>query len=495
MKLEFHPLANLFPLIEGDEFDALVGDIRDNGLHDQIDIYQGKILDGRNRYLAAQAAGIEIEARHCRYFRAELYGDPLTYVISKNLKRRHLDESQRAMVAAKLSTMRQGERTDLTPAEPSANLPKVAQPAAAKALSISERALRHARRVQDHGEPELIRAVERGQLAVSMADKASRLSQDIQRRIAAEAERGNPNAARTVIKQEARAERERHLGQKQLAAPEGKFGVIVEDFEWDHVTWSELGRDRAAENHYPVSRDAHTATEIVERTKARFECAADDCVLWMWTTLQHAAIAMDVLRLRGFEYRSQYAWGKDKIGLGFWSREKHEILLIGVKGKIDCPAPGTQWDSLITAPRGEHSAKPEIFLEMIERYFPNLPKIELNRRGPARPGWSTWGNEAEPIDSSGAPLHHDRDTGEINNDVAVGDDDSRNRAGESDPDRHPLQPAEAGANKAAGLTFLPIDGPSCERDVRPRFLREATPADDGLGIPAFLKRAAPAEVR
>lgn len=198
---------------------------------------------------------------------------------------------------------------------------------------------------------------------------------------------------RTVIKQEARAARERELGARQIAAPDGKFGVIVEDYEWDHVTWSEQGRDRAAENHYPVSRDAHTAQEIVQRTKERFACAADDCVCFQWTPLQHLAIAIDVLRLRGFEYRSSYAWGKDKIGLGYWSREKHEILLIGVKGKIDCPAPGTQWDSLISASRGDHSAKPECFLEMIEQYFPTLPKIELNRRGPARAGWAAWGNE------------------------------------------------------------------------------------------------------
>ena len=74
----------------------------------------------------------------------------------------------------------------------------------------------------------------------------------------------------------------------------------------------------------------------------------------------------------------------------------HEILLIGTRGKIPCPAEGTQWDSVIEAPRpGKHSAKPACFLEMIEGYFPNLPKIELNRRGAARPGWDAWGNEAE----------------------------------------------------------------------------------------------------
>jgi N6-adenosine-specific RNA methylase IME4 len=81
------------------------------------------------------------------------------------------------------------------------------------------------------------------------------------------------------------------------------------------------------------------------------------------------------------------------IGLGYWNRSVHEILLIGTRGKIPCPALGTQWESVIDADRGEHSAKPEIFHEMIEEYFPTLPKIELNRRGKPRSGWSAWGNE------------------------------------------------------------------------------------------------------
>jgi hypothetical protein len=81
------------------------------GCRTQIDIFQGKILDGRNRYRAAVAAGVELTSRNFRQFHPEFYGDPLAYVISKNLKRRHLDDSQRAMVAARLATMQQGERT------------------------------------------------------------------------------------------------------------------------------------------------------------------------------------------------------------------------------------------------------------------------------------------------------------------------------------------------------------------------------------------------
>lgn len=198
-----------------------------------------------------------------------------------------------------------------------------------------------------------------------------------------------------IVKKSVRAKRELDLANLILALPSKKYGVIVEDYEWDQKTWSEDGKDRHASNHYPTSTDAHAAAEIVERTKQRFECAAEDCVLFMWATVPHLAIALDVLRLRGFAYKSNYAWGKDKSGTGYWNRNRHEHLLIGVKGSIPCPAPGDQWDSLVMAPVGKHSAKPECFLEMIEGYFPNIPKIELNRRGAPRPGWDAWGNEAE----------------------------------------------------------------------------------------------------
>ena len=205
---------------------------------------------------------------------------------------------------------------------------------------------------------------------------------------------------KTVAKQERRAERERFLGAKQLAMPgPKKFGVIVEDYEWDFEVWSrDTGMDRHAANHYPTSQDAHTAEEIVERTSDRFACADDDCVLFMWTTVPHLAVAIDVMRQRGFRYVSNYVWGKDKTGTGHWNRNKHEQLLIGVKGNIPAPAPGTQLESLILAAVGEHSAKPECFLDMIDAYFPSLPKIELDRRGEPRPGWQAWGYDvARPL--------------------------------------------------------------------------------------------------
>jgi len=109
MALTFHHLAEIFPLSEGADFESLVSDIRANGLHEPIVLFEGSILDGRNRYRACLEAGIEPITKD---FEGD---DPLAYVVSLNLMRRRLNESQRAMIAANIANMRQGTRTDLQP--------------------------------------------------------------------------------------------------------------------------------------------------------------------------------------------------------------------------------------------------------------------------------------------------------------------------------------------------------------------------------------------
>jgi hypothetical protein len=88
--IPFHPLADIFPLMEGAEFDALVADIKANGLHEPIVTYEGKILDGRNRYRAFIAAFGHAPGERVIWERPHAAKDPLAFVISANIHRRHL---------------------------------------------------------------------------------------------------------------------------------------------------------------------------------------------------------------------------------------------------------------------------------------------------------------------------------------------------------------------------------------------------------------------
>jgi hypothetical protein len=126
-----HPLAEIFPLLDGDDLTALADDIRKNGLRQAIVTCEGMILDGRNRLAACKIAGIEPR------FKEFTGDDPLGYVISLNLTRRHLDASQRATVAAKIATLQHGANQHQKSIGKFAGPPTQGQ--AAEMLNVSER--------------------------------------------------------------------------------------------------------------------------------------------------------------------------------------------------------------------------------------------------------------------------------------------------------------------------------------------------------------------
>ena len=238
--------------------------------------------------------------------------------------------------------------------------------------------------MRDHAAPEFIEAVDRGNIPVSVAAGLATSSEAIQRRAVAEPER-----AHVLVKQERRANRETELAAKQLALPDGRFGVIYADPPWRFEPYSrDTGMNRDPGNHYPTS-----PTETIAALDVA-SIAAFDSVLFLWATAPTLLEALEVMMAWGW-VSNELRLGEGPRRHGLWSRNQHEQLLVGVKGEIPAPAPGAQRPSLIQAPVREHSRKPEAFVEMIERLFPNLPKIELFARGAARPGWRAWGLEAE----------------------------------------------------------------------------------------------------
>ncbi|HEX4302859.1 MAG TPA: MT-A70 family methyltransferase [Rhizomicrobium sp.] len=476
--LGFHPLANVFPLIEGPAFDDLVADVKQHGIRNKIWLFEGLILDGRNRYRAGEAADVDVTPLETFH---GTYREALDFVISENLHRRHMTDGQRQSVAARISTLTPGRPSDETPP-----IGGISVADAARMLNVKPRSVERAKQVQRDATPELAAAMERGLIAVDMAAQAAKLTPAFQMQIAQQAESGAVRVLRTILKRASRTAREQSLGAKQTALPTKKYGVILADPEWRFEVYNEqTGQDRAAANHYPTS----TTDDIAARPVG--DIAADDCLLLLWATNPMLPDALRVVQAWGFKFKSMRTWVKDIVaidvpanfalalelkgrvfaevgpaGTGFWNRDRSEHLIIATRGHVPAPSMGTQGESVIFAARphlaeserDRHSAKPPDVHEWVEEHFPNLPRIELNARG-ARRGWDAWGNEA-PVKGASS---HDPDTGEVfdgQNAVTVAGSAGR------EPDRNDSEVGNTstvvtGGESAATPEGEERDGPPC----------------------------------
>lgn len=186
MPIPFHPYAEIFPMMAPADFAGLVEDVRANDIREKIVVWDGAILDGRNRYRAGLEAGL-IDAddgpdrsKYFHRFIPDIDGDPLKFVLSKNLHRRHLTTGQRAYAMAEYETLRHGgaRKPD---AVQDANL-RVEETRAelAERGHVSERSIASAATVRDHGVPELKSAVRQGEIAVSAAERIARMPEEEQ---------------------------------------------------------------------------------------------------------------------------------------------------------------------------------------------------------------------------------------------------------------------------------------------------------------------------
>lgn len=162
---EPHPAAELFPMMPPDQYEAFKEDVRKNGFQQDIVLYKGQILDGRNRYKAAIELDM-LDELPIAEMDDDTDIDPFQWVISRNLHRRHLNESQRALVAAKLAKLRVGDNQHSSEAVQICT-PTIQQ--AADQLDVGRRTVAHAKTVLANGSQELIEAVEQGKVAVSKA--------------------------------------------------------------------------------------------------------------------------------------------------------------------------------------------------------------------------------------------------------------------------------------------------------------------------------------
>ena len=370
------------------DLDALVESIRTLGLLQPIGITPDKeLVFGQRRLKAARKLGWDtIPARVVKV-------DKLIAERDENEVRKEFTPSERVSIVEAVRERigkRQGQRTDRHPEK----LPEVARGvetrefAAARGGFGNDATYRQAKAVVDRGAPELVKAMDSGALSINLASKLAERPRADQQRIATAVLSGED--ARNAMRELHRDERVARLAEivKGNAALDGGVGrhpVIYADPPWryEHAE----SRTREIENQYPTMElDAICALPVQDVT-------TDDAVLFLWATSPKLAEALRVVEAWGFVYRTCMVWDKERIGMGYYARQQHELLLIATRGQPPAPAPEARPPSVIRAPRGEHSAKPERFYEIIEAMYGPLPKLELFCRSP-RAGWKVWGNQS-----------------------------------------------------------------------------------------------------
>lgn len=177
--------------------------------------------------------------------------------------------------------------------------------------------------------------------------------------------------------------------------PDGKYSVILADPPWRYDFDVE---SRATEKHYPTL----TLGQIINYKDSQgipiTDKFADDCILFLWATSPKLNEALEVIKQWGFIYKTNLIWAKDKIGLGWYCRNQHELLLIAEKGEMPLPEPPNRPRSILYAPRTNHSNKPKLIYRLIEKAYPNYEKyLELFGIENKRKRWIVWGNELYTI--------------------------------------------------------------------------------------------------
>jgi len=343
--MEAHNYADIFPMMTSKEYKELKRDIKENGQMDDIITYKGKILDGRNRFKVTTELGIKPNL-------SEYEGDnPLQYVMSTNLKRRHLTDSQKAIVGGRYKgyyskLYPQGRhQVELVP-------PEKARDRAGEVVGVSGRYIDIAEEVLSI-RPEMEEKIMSGEIKLKQVYREIKLE-----------------------------EQKREI--EKLKEVTGEYDVIVIDPPWKYYE----GEKYDNENYMGRVVAPYPTMTIPEIRNIKLP-TADNCVLWLWTTHKFIWDAKEILDNWGFEYKAILVWDKEKLGIGKTLRMQCEFCLVGIKGK-------PYWNlknqrDIISEARTTHSTKPETFYKLVESITTGRKLDYFARK--QREGWDVYGND------------------------------------------------------------------------------------------------------
>lgn len=360
----YHPVAALFPLLEGPEFEELKADVAANGLLEAIWLHpDGSIIDGRNRHRAC----IETETQPT--FRTwDSGGSPLTFVVSMNLHRRHLSSSQRAAITPEVIPMLEAEAKE----RQATSGPGVygGKPLVEQSTQAVEGKSRDQAATLFGTNSRYV------QIAKGLAEEAPDLLEEVK-----QGAKTMP-AANWELKQRQR--------QKSPPLPvEGKYRIFYADPPWQYSR-AELDDYGHTRRHYP----SMSIDELCMMGSDIQQMAERDAVLFLWVTSPMLKNCWRIFDAWGFEYKTSFVWDKVRHNFGHYNSVRHEFLLIATRG-ICTPDVKQLFDSVQSVERSdEHSEKPEEFREIIETIYTHGNRIELFGRK-EHENWLIWGNEPD----------------------------------------------------------------------------------------------------
>ncbi len=171
------------------------------------------------------------------------------------------------------------------------------------------------------------------------------------------------------------------------------YSIIYADPPWSFKTYSDKGKGRSAERHYPTMQKADIQRLPIERL------AAKNSVLFLWVTAPCLIEGIELITAWGFTYKTvAFTWVKQNkktdgifTGMGYYTRSNAEYCLLATKGKV-LERKSHSVSSVVLSHIERHSKKPDEVRNRIVNLFGSLPRIELFAREQAN-GWDCWGNE------------------------------------------------------------------------------------------------------
>ena len=368
---------SLIPALSAEEYGQLEENILHDGIRDALIVWDGILLDGHNRYEIAQKYDLPYEVQEMNF---DSRADAERWVILNQFGRRNLSAYDRSILALRLKPIiaaqakeRQEEGINqYSLCQKSDKAPIDTKKEIAKAAGVSHDTIAKVEKIETQAPPEIKAAVKSGEMSINQAYQATRREEkkaEVQKRIEEYAEV--------------------QTGVIDIEKPEKKYNIIYADPPWRY--W-ESGNKNQSEHYKTMPIDDICSLPIKD-------IVAENSVLFLWVTYPILADAFRVIEAWGFKYSTAaFVWVKKNkaadspfFGCGAWTRANSELCLLATRGSVQ--RLDATISQIVESPIEEHSKKPDIVRELIERLVGKLPRVELFCRNPAD-GWDVWGNEA-----------------------------------------------------------------------------------------------------